>query len=136
LFDSGIFLCNTNLVFQESTISMADNKDSKSRPRLTEEDFKIIKNRNKGILDKVKIWQSFPYVKPLVCQNNGCCECKLRPKMTKFKVILQCPKCRKVQPYVPKTVLKTHLSIPDILLKNKARHKDPVLEEIMDDSKN
>jgi len=101
---------------------------------MTEEQQRLLKRKNKNILAKVKQWQEFPYIRPLVCQNESCLECKLKPKLTKYKVILQCPKCKKVQPYVPKIVLKTHLSIPDTLLKNKANHRDRFLDELLDDS--
>lgn len=77
--------------------------------------------KNKRILEKVKLWQSFKYVKPLTCQASGCGE-KLVPKETKFKVILQCPKCGASQPYVPKAVIDADLCIPGVLERNRSRH--------------
>jgi hypothetical protein len=97
-----------------------NNNDKKStKPK---KDLSKLRRKNKIILEKVKMWQSFPYVKPLICQNEACNSCKLKPKETKTRIMLQCPKCKKIQNYVPRIVLKTKLSIPDVLIKNKRRY--------------
>lgn len=85
-------------------------------------DADTLKKRNKTILDKVKFWQSFPYVHPMVCRNEKCESCKLKPKEARTRVILQCPKCKRIQNYVPNIILKTRLSIPAVLLRNKCRY--------------
>ena len=66
--------------------------DKKYKQR-SEEEMNRLKQRNKNILEKVKQWQSFPYVKPMVCRNEKCEECKLKPKETRTRIMLQCPKC-------------------------------------------
>ena len=99
---------------------MEDNKPRKKKR--TKEDLEQLKKKNKTILEKVKTWQEFPYVKPMICRNENCEGCKLKPKETKTRIMLQCPKCKKVQNYVPRIVLKTKLSIPDVLLRNKCRY--------------
>ncbi|RKZ96616.1 MAG: hypothetical protein DRQ40_00460 [Gammaproteobacteria bacterium] len=95
--------------------------DKKYKQR-SEEEMNRLKQRNKNILEKVKQWQSFPYVKPMVCRNEKCEECKLKPKETRTRIMLQCPKCKKVQTYVPNIILKTKLSIPGVLVRNKCRY--------------
>lgn len=72
---------------------------------LTEDELKVVQEKNKLIIEKVKKWQCYPYVRPLCCQTEGCGE-KLEPKDHKIKVILECPKCKAVQHYVPKAVLE------------------------------
>lgn len=96
-----------------------DNKDKKyKKPK---KDSTRLKKRNKAILEKVKQWQAFPYVRPLVCRNEHCNGAKLKPKETRMRIMMQCPRCKKTQTYVPKIVLTTRLSIPEVLLKNKLR---------------
>ena len=97
---------------------MDDNKNKK-KPK---KDLTRLKKRNKAILEKVKQWQAFPYVRPMVCRNENCNGAKLKPKETRMRIMLQCPKCRKTQTYVPKIVLTTKLSIPEVLLRNKVRY--------------
>ena len=88
---------------------------------LSEEELRDIKRKNKYIVKKVKEWQDFPYVKPLVCKS---CEqlVKLEPKATKVKVILKCPDCGAVQYYIPKPVLQTRLNRPKVLIENQERY--------------
>lgn len=98
-----------------------EDKKSKNKKR-TKKDLEQLKKKNKSILEKVKTWQEFPYVKPMVCRNESCEGCKLKPKETKTRIMLQCPKCKKVQNYVPRIVLKTRLSIPEVVLRNRGRY--------------
>lgn len=69
------------------------------------------------LLDKVKSWQSSPYVTPLTCRK---CESKekLEPKKQDRKIVLVCPKCRWVQPYVPKPVMNHSIDFPEIVKRN------------------
>jgi hypothetical protein len=97
------------------------NKKSR-KPSNRKGDPESIKRRNKYIREKVKTWQEFQYVKPLVCQNEACNETKLKPKETKYRVMLQCPKCKKVQTYVPNKVLQIKLEIPDVLTRNQGKY--------------
>lgn len=101
---------------------MNDVKESNNRQEKPKRDLDRLKQKNKTILEKVKQWQAFPYVKPMVCRNEKCEDCKLKPKETKTRIMLQCPKCKKVQTYVPSVILKTNLSIPEVLLRNKCRY--------------
>jgi len=83
---------------------------------------KELEKRNEYIFEKVKTWQEFQYVKPLICSNQECNEAKLKPKKGKYRVMLQCPKCKKVQNYVPQKVLQIKLDIPQVLTRNQAKH--------------
>lgn len=71
-----------------------------------------IQKRNKSRIEKINTWQAFKYVKPLTCQKDGC-GAVLVAKELKLKVILQCPKCRSIQAYIPKSVLQSNLTIFD-----------------------
>lgn len=99
-----------------NTSVMDDTKNKKPK-----KDLSRLKKKNKAILEKVKQWQAFPYVRPMVCRNEACKNIKLKPKETRMRVMLQCPRCKKTQTYVPKVVLTTNLSIPEVLLRNKSR---------------
>jgi len=65
-----------------------------------------VAKRNKKIMAKVEEWQNFKYIKHLMC-NNESCGTKLKAKEVNGRVILQCPKCREIQSYIPKSVLQT-----------------------------
>ena len=88
--------------------------------KLTQEDIDRIKKRNRRIIDKVSLWQDFKYVKPLACKKDDC-DGILTPKESRLKVILRCPLCGFVQSYVPKTILKTKLSKPEVMLKHQGK---------------
>ena len=80
----------------------------------------FLKRKNQAIVKKVKQWQSFKYVNKLTCQNPDC-DGILEPREQKSKVILVCPKCKYIQPYVPKPVIESNLEFPDKLLKGQQR---------------
>lgn len=69
-----------------------------------------IQKRNKNLIDKINTWQEFRYIKSLICQRDGC-GCPLVAKEYKMKVILQCPKCKAIQAYIPKSVMQIDLVI-------------------------
>ena len=77
---------------------------------------------NARILEKVLAWQKFPYVKPLTCKREGC-NANLVPVEKRRKIVLQCPKCKNVQPYVPRSIIEANIydSSPT-LNKNKDRY--------------
>lgn len=81
----------------------------------TEEEMQ--EKRNKSIIDKIKAWQSFDYVKPLICRKTNQ---KLVPKVHRKsgKVILKAPKSNYVQWSIPNVVLNTRLVVFE-----HARHK-------------
>lgn len=56
----------------------------------------------KAIISKVESWQSFPFVKPLICPY---CKVKLEPREDKGQVVLVCG-CGYNQKYIPKKVLQ------------------------------
>ena len=89
--------------------------------RLTEEQFKALKEYNKRVIKKVQDWQAFKFIKHLVCADESC-RTKLVPKEVNNKVILECPKCKEVQSYIPKVVLKTKFFFPLTLFKNRDLH--------------
>jgi hypothetical protein len=64
----------------------------------------------KRTIEKVKVWQTFKYVKHLVCPRENC-GCKMIAKEMRGRVILQCPRCKTIQSYVPKSILKTQLVV-------------------------
>ena len=67
-------------------------------------------NRNSKIIDKIKTWQSFQYVRPLMCKR---CNVKLVPKVHKRsgKVCLRCSKCNFLQWSIPSVVLQARLVV-------------------------
>lgn len=91
--------------------------------RFTKEEVLKIKKRNKSTIEKVNLWQNFKYVKSLTCKKEEC-DGVLEPKESKLKVILKCPKCGFIQSYVPRTILKTKLDIPEVLIRNQHRGND------------
>ena len=97
------------------------DKKKKNVKRYTDEEFKALKKRNQRIIQKVKDWQAFPYVKPLICKKDES-HGRLKPKERRLQVVLQCTKCGYIQYHVPNAILKTALSIPKVLIKNQARH--------------
>jgi len=92
------------------------NKYKKFR-KFTKKEVEDIKRKNKNIIEKVKLWQAFKYVKPLVCKKEGCGGI-LDPKESRLKVILKCPKCGFTQTYVPRTILKTKLATPKVMIEH------------------
>ena len=92
-----------------------------SDKKLTPEELEQ-QQKNRAILKKVQLWQAFKYVKPLVCRN---CGELLIPEEQKSKVILRCPKCGMVQPYVPRNVIKSNLEDPNVLTRNQQRFRQP-----------
>lgn len=74
--------------------------------------------KNKAIMDRVKAWQNFDYVKPLICRKTNQ---KLVPKVHKKsgKVILKAPKSSYVQWSIPAVVLNTRLVVFDHAKKHK-----------------
>lgn len=98
-----------------------NNKDYTSEKKENNSRLEKMKKKNEFIKRKVEEWQNFPYVKPLVCDNPDCNETKLKPKETKYRVILQCPKCRRVQTYVPAKVTQIELRQPKVLLDNQKK---------------
>jgi hypothetical protein len=106
-------------------------KHNKKRKQLTPEEALLIKKKNKYVINKIKQWQAFPYVKPLVCRK--CNQAKLEPKPTKFKVILKCPECSNIQYYIPKPILQTRLNKPDVLIRNQEKYGQRILAELNSD---
>lgn len=88
-----------------------DNNKYKNPP-MTQEQIGYQDKKNNSILKRVSLWQAFKFVKHLTCQRDGC-GCELLPKRQKTKVVLQCPKCKNVQAYVPRAVLSSRLRILD-----------------------
>jgi hypothetical protein len=84
------------------------------------EELQRLKKRNKYIINKVNEWQNFPFLKHLMCRNDGC-DGKLVPKDSKFRVILVCPKCRAIQYYVPQVVIQTSIVISEKLKRAKSK---------------
>jgi hypothetical protein len=84
----------------------------KDYKQMTQEQIEEQDKKNTSILRKVNLWQAFKFVKHLTCQKDGC-GCELVPKKQRTKVVLQCPNCRNVQAYVPKSVLTSKLKILD-----------------------
>ena len=78
--------------------------------------------RNKKIIEKVDEWQNFKYIKHLICNNTNC-GCKLKPKEINGRVVLQCPKCREIQSYIPKAVLQTKFYISEKLKRLQALYQ-------------
>jgi hypothetical protein len=78
--------------------------------------------KNKNLIDRINFWQNFKYIKPLVCRNENC-GASLVPLESRGRVILKCPKCGRVQTKVPRTLLKTKLAIPGVLLRNKYKNR-------------
>lgn len=76
----------------------------------------------KYIIEKVKQWQNFKYVKPLVCRREGC-DAKLQPVEKQDRVVLVCPKCKAIQNYIPKAILAADVSVPDSLKKHQDKAK-------------
>jgi hypothetical protein len=91
--------------------------------RLSEEKLQAIKANNKKIIKKIQNWQAFKFIKHLVCSLEDC-KTKLEPKEVNYKVILECPKCKEVQSYIPKVVLKTKFFFPLTLFKNRQTYSD------------
>lgn len=87
------------------------NTYTNNKPRdLTPEQIK----KNKRILEKVAEWQDFKFIKHLVCNDENC-NTKLKAKELNGKVILQCPRCRSIQSYIPKAVLQTRFYVSNVL---------------------
>ena len=99
-----------------------EDKKKHNKKQGKKKDLDAIRRKNKAILEKVKKWQSFQYVKPLICSNENCNEAVLKPKETKYRIMLQCPKCKRVQTYVPSKVLQIRLEVPDVLVRNQEKH--------------
>jgi len=80
------------------------------------------KKRNKQIIKKVEAWQSFEYVRPLICKKTNQ---KLVPKINKKtgKVCLRCPKSNYIQWSIPKVVLETKLVVFEHAKKAKRKVK-------------
>lgn len=95
---------------------------------LTEEAKIQLDKKNKKIFSKVSVWQAFKYIKPLSCQKivderkGKVCGAVLSPRITKYKVVLDCPKCKHCQAYVPKKVLEANLTVPKALTDNKGKN--------------
>jgi hypothetical protein len=84
-----------------------NNNPPNNEHKYTEEE---LKRKNKFLIEKINTWQSFKYVKPLTCQKDGC-GCPLVAKEHRLKVILQCPKCKTIQAYIPRSVMQSDLVI-------------------------
>jgi len=68
------------------------------------------KRKNDYIINKVRLWQSFQYVRPLLCRR---CNIKLVPKVHRKsgKVCLRCSRCNFLQWSIPTVVLQSRLVI-------------------------
>jgi predicted RNA-binding Zn-ribbon protein involved in translation (DUF1610 family) len=102
-------------------------------PRKVQKDYRLTdkhqKQKNQSILNKVIAWQNFKFAKPLTCQQveeDGATLCggKLVPMERGFRVVLKCPKCGAVQPYVPKQVIESDFSSPTSLKRNQLKYHD------------
>ena len=81
-----------------------------------------MKQNNNYILKKIEQWQSFKFVKSLLCRREGCGE-KLEGTERYGKAVLICPKCSMIQNHVPKSILEADVSIPDKLTKNQEKNR-------------
>lgn len=56
---------------------------------------------------RINKWQSSVFVHPLTCGYEGCKEINMTPKINdKNEVYLLCPKCNRIQKFIPECCLK------------------------------
>jgi len=90
--------------------NLLTKEDIKGKARLTDQEKK--RRSNDYVINKVRLWQNFQYVRPLLCRR---CSVKLVPKVHKKsgKVCLRCPKCNFLQWSIPSVVIQSRLIIFD-----------------------
>jgi len=82
--------------------------------KLTKEERKKAEVRSKNTVKKVRLWQAYPYSRPLVCRRDDC-DALLEPKIhpRSYQVYLKCPICKFKQRNIPRHVLKSTINIYD-----------------------